>query len=227
MWIAPKSSTNDWGGAWTRTFPLGDRARVVQLTPPGSACSISFGSCVTPGVELVVDDIDTARADLTGRGIDVSETFHREGTKLAPGPDTNHTRYNSYASFKDPDGNAWLLQEVTTRLPGRATSPVAAYGSETGLADAMLRASETYSKQQTQDGQSDTDRLSGTHTSWLMKPPKTGTRKHRTRHETRLRVRSILHSQVIRPHCRHQSHWTTSARGCAARQADLGPRRQQ
>ena len=100
-------------------FDFGGGVRAVQLTPPGSACSVSFGTGITPGLELVVDDIDVARADLVRHGAEVSETFHREAGKLAPGPDPDHKSYASYASFKDPDGNAWLLQEVTTRLPGR------------------------------------------------------------------------------------------------------------
>src|SRR5215467_1194227 len=72
-------------------IPLGDGARIVQLTPPGSACSVSFGSGVSPGMELVVKDIDAARAELAGRGVEVSEAFHREACKLASGPDPDHT----------------------------------------------------------------------------------------------------------------------------------------
>ena len=105
---------------------LGDDVRVVQLTPPHSDCSISFGTGLTtaePGsarrTELVVSDIDAARADLVSRGIEVSDVFHRNGSQLVPGPDPNHQSYLSYASFSDPDGNGWLLQEVTRRLPGR------------------------------------------------------------------------------------------------------------
>ncbi len=138
-------------------IPLGDGKRVVQLTPPGSACSVSFGNGAPPGMELVVDDIDTARADLAKHGVEVSETFHRESGKLAPGPDPAHTSYNSYASFKDPDGNAWLLQEVTSRLPGRTTSPLAIYGSEAGLADALRRASEAHGQHEAEIGKADDD----------------------------------------------------------------------
>jgi catechol 2,3-dioxygenase-like lactoylglutathione lyase family enzyme len=136
-------------------FPLGDGARVVQLTPPGSACSVSFGTGISPGMELVVDDIDAARVELAGRGVEVGDAFHREGGKLAPGADPEHNSYNSYASFKDPDGNAWLLQEVTSRLPGRTTSPLAIYGSETGLADALRRAAEAHDDQVANSGPSD------------------------------------------------------------------------
>ena len=115
-------------------FPVEDGYRVVQLTPPGSACSIIFGDGVTSaepgslqGLLLSVYDIDTARADLVGRGVDVSEpfhdvtgVFHHAGTAgrlsgAAPG----HADYGSFASFSDPDGNGWLLQEIKTRLPGR------------------------------------------------------------------------------------------------------------
>jgi catechol 2,3-dioxygenase-like lactoylglutathione lyase family enzyme len=107
-------------------FAVGDDIRAVQLTPPRSGCSISFGKGLTtaaPGsaqrLELVVSDIDAAREDLVGRGVEVSDVFHRDGGRLLPGPDPERRSYLSYASFSDPDGNSWLLQEVTTRLPGR------------------------------------------------------------------------------------------------------------
>jgi catechol 2,3-dioxygenase-like lactoylglutathione lyase family enzyme len=108
--------------------------RVVQLTPPGSACSIIFGSGVTDavagtadGLQLVVSDIDAARSDLVGRGVEVSEVFHDTGgvfhhagtVARAAGPAPGRQTYGSFASFSDPDGNSWFLQEVTTRLPGR------------------------------------------------------------------------------------------------------------
>ena len=103
----------------------GDAFRVVQLTPPHSPCSIAFGKGLTtaePGTAqrllLVVNDIDAARADLIGRGVEVSEVFHLAGGRV-PGPDPQHRSYQSYASFTDPDGNGWQLQEITTRLPGR------------------------------------------------------------------------------------------------------------
>jgi catechol 2,3-dioxygenase-like lactoylglutathione lyase family enzyme len=107
-------------------FVFGDDRRGVQFTPPHSPCSISFGTGLTtaePGsvqrLELIVDDIDAARKDLAGRGVEVSEPFHRDGGDLLPGPDPQRRSYLTYASFKDPDGNGWLLQEVKTRLPGR------------------------------------------------------------------------------------------------------------
>jgi catechol 2,3-dioxygenase-like lactoylglutathione lyase family enzyme len=111
-----------------------DGYRIIQLTPPGSACSIIFGKGLTSappgsseGLQLTVYDIDDARADLIGRGVDVSETFHdvtgifhHEGTDgRVRGPAPEHADYGSFAAFSDPDGNGWLLQEIKTRLPGR------------------------------------------------------------------------------------------------------------
>ena len=108
--------------------------RVVQLTPPGSPASIIFGSDVTAaapgstqGLYLVVDDIEAAREDLVARGVNVSEVYHDAGGVFEhagtehrlPGPDLNRTSYSSFASFNDPDGNRWVLQEITERLPGR------------------------------------------------------------------------------------------------------------
>jgi catechol 2,3-dioxygenase-like lactoylglutathione lyase family enzyme len=111
-----------------------DGYRVVQLTPPGSACSIIFGEAVTSappgsieGLQLSVYDIDAARADLVARGVEVSEVFHdatgifhHAGTGgRVEGPAPEHADYGSFVSFSDPDGNGWLLQEIKTRLPGR------------------------------------------------------------------------------------------------------------
>jgi catechol 2,3-dioxygenase-like lactoylglutathione lyase family enzyme len=99
--------------------------RIVQFTPPGSGCSISFGEGITPaepgsfqGSELAVHDIDAAREDLIGRGIEVSELYHLDGGPK-PGPDPERRSYQTFASFKDPDGNTWQLQEIKERLPGR------------------------------------------------------------------------------------------------------------
>jgi catechol 2,3-dioxygenase-like lactoylglutathione lyase family enzyme len=115
-------------------FVNGADYRVVQLTPPGSPCSIIFGTGLTsaqPGsidnLMLVVDDIDTARGQLVSRGIDVSEVFHDAGGVFhhagtvgrVSGPSPDHRSYGSFASFNDPDGNIWILQEITQRLPGR------------------------------------------------------------------------------------------------------------
>jgi catechol 2,3-dioxygenase-like lactoylglutathione lyase family enzyme len=103
----------------------GESFRVVQFTPPGSACSIHFGIGITsapPGsadrLMLVVYDIEAARAQLIARGADVSDVYHLEGGRV-PGKDPEGRSYSSYASFNDPDGNQWLLQEIRTRLPGR------------------------------------------------------------------------------------------------------------
>jgi catechol 2,3-dioxygenase-like lactoylglutathione lyase family enzyme len=105
---------------------FGNDIRAVQLTPPRSNCSISFGKGLTtaePGsaqrFELVVSDIEAAREDLVSRGVEVSEPFHRDGAELRPGPDPERRSYLTYASFSDPDGNGWLLQEVNERPPGR------------------------------------------------------------------------------------------------------------
>jgi len=107
---------------------VSDTFRAVQLTPPHSPCSIAFGKGLTtdePGsvqrLLLAVYDIDTARADLVSRGVEVSAVFHLAGGRV-PGPDPQRRSYQSYASFSDPDGNGWLLQEITTRLPGRGLS---------------------------------------------------------------------------------------------------------
>jgi catechol 2,3-dioxygenase-like lactoylglutathione lyase family enzyme len=103
----------------------GDDFRVVQLTPPHSQCSIHFGIGLTtsaPGsaqrMLLAVSDIEAAREELNSRGADVSEAFHLDGGR-AEGPDPQGRTYSTYASFNDPDGNGWLLQEIPTRLPGR------------------------------------------------------------------------------------------------------------
>ena len=118
-------------------FASGDDWRLVQMTPPGSPCSVMFGKGFTPaapgsvqGTFLVVDDLEAARAQLIGRGVEVSEVFHFDGMLLRAGgttgrvlgPDPEGRSYFSFASFSDPDGNGWLLQEVTTRLPGRGLS---------------------------------------------------------------------------------------------------------
>jgi catechol 2,3-dioxygenase-like lactoylglutathione lyase family enzyme len=115
-------------------FTADESFHIVQVTPPGSACSVIFGAGVSSaapgslqGLHLIVEDIEAARAELVGRGADVSEpwhdaggVFHRAGTEgRVPGPDPQRRSYGSYASFSDPDGNGWVLQEITTRLPGR------------------------------------------------------------------------------------------------------------
>jgi catechol 2,3-dioxygenase-like lactoylglutathione lyase family enzyme len=133
-------------------FSNGGDWRLVQLTPPGSPCSVMFGTGFTTaapgsvqGTFLVVDDIAAARATLIGQGVEVSEAFHFEGNLLrvagtkgrVPGPDPNGSSYFSFASFSDPDGNSWLLQEVKARLPGRGLSVDVATMTE------LLREAET------------------------------------------------------------------------------------
>jgi catechol 2,3-dioxygenase-like lactoylglutathione lyase family enzyme len=112
-------------------FAAGENWRVVQLTPPGSPCSIHFGKGITtaaPGsaqnLYLIVSDIEAARAELIARGANVSEVFHFTtfGGPPVPGRDPNSRSYGTFASFSDPDGNSWLLQEIKTRLPGRGFS---------------------------------------------------------------------------------------------------------
>jgi len=112
-------------------FPISDDLRVLQLTPPGSPASIIFGKGVkdaAPGsaarLVLVVQNVDAARADLVARGVDVSDVFHGTGFRgpmagRVPGPDPERRPYSSFVSFSDPDGNEWVLQEITQRLPGR------------------------------------------------------------------------------------------------------------
>jgi catechol 2,3-dioxygenase-like lactoylglutathione lyase family enzyme len=118
-------------------FTNGEDWRLVQMTPPGSSCSVMFGKGFTTAVPgsvqgtfLVVDDVEAARAELIGHGVNVSEVFHFDGMLLRaagtkgrlPGPDPEGRSYFSFASFSDPDGNSWLLQQVTKRLPGRGLS---------------------------------------------------------------------------------------------------------
>jgi catechol 2,3-dioxygenase-like lactoylglutathione lyase family enzyme len=111
-------------------FVFSEDWRVLQFTPPGSQASIIFGTGVTAAVPgalgsllLAVTDLDAARAELIERGVDVSEVFHgtvfKDGGGREPGPDPERRSYSSFASFKDPDGNEWVLQEITERLPGR------------------------------------------------------------------------------------------------------------
>jgi catechol 2,3-dioxygenase-like lactoylglutathione lyase family enzyme len=134
-----------------------DGSRTVQLTPPGSACSVFFSTGIAPGADLIVDDIDAARAELTGHGAGVSEVFHLDGAKRIPGTAPGHKSYGSYASFNDPDGNRWVVQEVTTRLPGRPISVLAAYGSVAALADALRRAEAAHGRHEEQIGHPDPD----------------------------------------------------------------------
>jgi catechol 2,3-dioxygenase-like lactoylglutathione lyase family enzyme len=132
-------------------FAADSGRRVVQFTPPGSEASIHVGkeiSSMAPGslqnLYLIVSDIEKARADLVNRGIDVSEVFHFDGL-LGPrvsGPDPKDGSYGSFASFKDPDGNTWLLQEITTRLPGREWKSTPSGKIDTGTLAELLHETE-------------------------------------------------------------------------------------
>jgi catechol 2,3-dioxygenase-like lactoylglutathione lyase family enzyme len=147
-------------------FVVGDTFRVVQFTPPGSPASIHFGKGVTAaapgsaqGLFLVVSDIEAARAELVGRGIDVSEVFHRAGPGQPPVSGRNPARrsYTSYATFSDPDGNGWLLQEITVRLPGRVDADDTTFTSPTELAGALRRAEAAHGEHEKRTGQRDAD----------------------------------------------------------------------
>jgi catechol 2,3-dioxygenase-like lactoylglutathione lyase family enzyme len=153
-------------------FASGDDYRAIQLTPPGSGTSVIFGKNVTAaspgsaqGLYLIVSDIEAARKELLGRGVAISEVFHHEGeAHIGPdepylfgrvrvsGPDPQGGTYRSYASFSDPDGNGWLLQEVTTRLPGRVDAPDTTFSSSTELASALRRASEAHGEHEKRNG---------------------------------------------------------------------------
>src|ERR1700721_543959 len=140
-------------------YDNGKDFRVIQFTPPGSGCSIIFGRNVTPaapgaaqGLYLIVSDIEAARKALLERGVQISEVFHNEGVYAGTdeaylfgrarvsGPDAEHRSYRSFASFKDPDGNGWLFQEITTRLPARIDSTATTFASANDLASAFRRA---------------------------------------------------------------------------------------
>ena len=134
-----------------------DGTRSVQVTPPGSACSVFFSTGIAPGQDLVVNDIDAAQAELSGCGAEVSGVFQLDGAKRVPGPAPGHKSFGSYVSFNDPDGNGWLVQEVTTRVPGRTISVLAAYGSVAALADALRRAAAAHGRHEKEIGHADPD----------------------------------------------------------------------
>lgn len=144
-------------------FAVGDAFRVVQFTPPGSPASIHFGKGVTSaapgssGLYLVVSDIEAARAELIGHGVDVGEIFHIAGPGQPPmsGPDPERRSYLSYATFKDPDGNSWLLQEVTARFPGRVNADETTFASVADLAAAMRRAEAAHGEHEKRTGERD------------------------------------------------------------------------
>ena len=145
--------------------------RVIQLTPPGSPSSIIFGTGVSPaesgpvtGLHLAVTDIDAARAEFSAAGVAISEAFHDAGgvfhhagsTGRVPGPDADRRSYASFATFADPDGNRWWLQEITTRLPGRVEGNTS-YGSSADLAGALRRAAAAHGEHESATGRPDPD----------------------------------------------------------------------
>src|SRR5215207_923315 len=135
---------------------------VFQFTPHGSACSVQFGTNHTsaaPGSAqntfLIVSDLAAARDALIAAGIEVSQVFHLGPEGPLSGPDPEHRSYYSLASFSDPDGNSWLLQEITTRLPGRIDSGETSFGSVSDLASAFRRAEAAHGKHERRTGQRD------------------------------------------------------------------------
>ena len=149
--------------------------RIVQFTPPGSSCSIIFGKNVTAaapgsvqGLYLIVSSIEAACKELRNLGVEISEAFHGDigvydgtdepflfGRRRVSGPDPDHTSYRSYASFHDPDGNGWLLQEITTRLPGHMDPTTTSFVSLNDLADALRRAAAAHGRFEARVGQAD------------------------------------------------------------------------
>jgi catechol 2,3-dioxygenase-like lactoylglutathione lyase family enzyme len=155
-------------------YDNGKDFRVIQFTPPGSGCSVIFGRNVTTaapgsaqGLYLVVSDIEVARKALLDRGVQISEVFHNDGVYTGTdeaylfgrvrvsGPDPEHRSYRSFASFHDPDGNGWLFQEITTRLPGRIDPAITTFASANDLASAMRRASAAHGEQEKRIWQAD------------------------------------------------------------------------
>jgi catechol 2,3-dioxygenase-like lactoylglutathione lyase family enzyme len=153
-------------------FPFDNGFRVVQFTPPGSGSSVQFGTKITSatpgsaqGLYLIVSDIEAARDELAARGVEVSAVFYpgTPGAQFQPddtsgrvsGPAPDHASYSSFATFTDPDGNGWLLQEVTTRLPGRIDAAETAFGSTPDLASALRRAAAAHGEHEMRIGQAD------------------------------------------------------------------------
>ncbi len=150
----------------------GEDFRVVQLTPPGSPCSIIFGTGVTlaspgsaQGLHLIVSDIEAAHDELVARGVNASEVFHDAGgvfhhagtTGRVSGPDPARHSYGSFLSFADPDGNGWVLQEITTRLPGRIDAAATSFASASDLSKALQRASAAHGEHEARIGREDPD----------------------------------------------------------------------
>jgi predicted enzyme related to lactoylglutathione lyase len=153
-------------------FATSKQYRVVQFTPPGSACSIIFGNGVTPtapgsvkGLYLIVSDIEGARTDLIDRGVKVSEPFydaggifhHLDGEGVVAGLHPQRKSYGTYLSFSDPDGNGWFMQEVTERLPGHELSSDVEFDSSTELARALQRAAAAHGEHERKIGKKDID----------------------------------------------------------------------
>jgi len=155
-------------------FAAGDDFRVIQFTPPGSGCSVIFGKNVTAatpgsaqGLYLIVSNIEAARDELLGRGVKIGEVFHAAGVhagtdepyllgrKRVSGPDPDRGSYRSFASFSDPDGNGWLFQEITTRLPGRIDPAATSFGSASDLASALRRAAAAHGEHEKRIGKAD------------------------------------------------------------------------
>ena len=156
-------------------FAAGNEFRVIQFTPPGSGCSVIFGKNVTAatpgsaqGLYLIVSDLEAARKELLSRGVNISEVFHGAsgvytgkdepylfGSNRVSGPDPDHGSYRSFASFRDPDGNGWLFQEITTRLPGRIDSAATSFASVNDLASAFRRAEAAHGEHEKRTGQHD------------------------------------------------------------------------
>jgi catechol 2,3-dioxygenase-like lactoylglutathione lyase family enzyme len=152
-------------------LPFDNGVRVVQFTPPGSGCSVQFGTNITSappgsasGLYLIVSDIEAAREELLRRGAAASEVFHpgapgaqfrTDGTGRVIGRAKDHASYMSFATFADPDGNTWLLQEITNRLPGRIDTGVTSFTSTSDLANALRRAETAHAGHEKRTGTSD------------------------------------------------------------------------
>lgn len=159
-------------------FIVGDHFRGVQFTPPGSPASIQFGTGLTSatpgtaaGLYLVVSDIEAARAELVRRGIDVSEAFHRDGPgePAVSGLDPQRRSYGSFATFRDPDGNDWLLQEVTARFPGRVDRDETTFISASELASALRRAATAHGEHEKRLGKEDREGWSDWYAEYLVR----------------------------------------------------------
>ncbi|WP_431015085.1 VOC family protein [Bradyrhizobium pachyrhizi] len=133
-------------------FVRADGSRALQLTPPGSPTSIHLDKGSALPLFLIVSDIEAARADLIARGVDVSEVFHRGAAGRVKGPDPERPSYGSLATFNDPDGNVWLLQQVTQRLPGRVDGNSTTFTSSADLAAALRRAAAAHGEHEKRTG---------------------------------------------------------------------------